>query len=67
MAEITYVLNDLNLNRAGKQMLGFVSELLTMSYEANAVQVAHDEEIVSSRESDMLNGLEEVSDYRKKK
>ncbi len=66
MAEITYVLNDLNLNRAGKQVLGSVSELLTMSYEANAVQAAHDEETASTRESDMLNGLEAVSDYRKK-
>ncbi len=37
-------------------------ELLTIQYEAIAVQAAHNEETESIRERNMLHGLEEVSD-----
>ncbi len=38
-----------------------MSELLTVLYQANTAQAAHDEEAASVRECDMLNGLKEVS------
>ncbi len=62
MAEITYVVNDLNKNKAGE--LEFTIYIVTTHrkfFEASAVQAAHDEEATSVRERDMLNGLEEVS------
>ncbi len=63
MAEITSVINDLNKNKAGKCARSqSILQRLSLC-EADTVQESHDEEQVSPRESNMLNGLEDVSGY----